>query len=50
MLVMMLTTSNNPEDDELAQKHGIPIGFRTKPLTAEMLEEVLLKCIGNQRS
>lgn len=49
MLVMMLTTSNNPQDDELAQKHGITMGFRTKPLTEEMLEKVLLKCVGNHR-
>jgi CheY-like chemotaxis protein len=45
MLVMMLTTSNNPKDDELAQKHGVPVGFRTKPLTEEMLQEVLSKCV-----
>lgn len=49
MLVMMLTTSNNPEDDELAQKHGIPMGYRTKPLTEEMLKEVLMKTVGDNQ-
>lgn len=48
MLVMMLTTSNNPKDDELAKKHGVPLGFRTKPLTEEMLHEVLATCVGAQ--
>ena len=48
MLVMMLTTSSNPADEELAVKHGVTMGFRTKPLTEEMLMEVLRKCAGVQ--
>jgi CheY-like chemotaxis protein len=43
MIVVMLTTSDNPDDKALARMNGIIADFRTKPLTPEMLEEVLGK-------
>jgi len=43
MIVVMLSTSDNPDDRELAKTHQILSDFKTKPLTKEMLEEVLLK-------
>ena len=41
MVVVMLTTSENPDDYIEAKKHNILAAFKTKPLTTEMLEEVL---------
>lgn len=41
MIVVMLTTSENPDDMEKAESLGSLSAFRTKPLTGEMLEEVL---------
>ncbi|KGO80742.1 chemotaxis protein CheY [Flavobacterium beibuense F44-8] len=41
MIVVMLTTSENPDDIEKAKSRGALSAFRTKPLTGEMLEEVL---------
>jgi CheY-like chemotaxis protein len=43
MIVVMLTTSENPDDIEQAKAHGILTDFKTKPLTKEMLEEVMDK-------
>jgi len=43
MIVVMLSTSDNPDDKALAKTHQILSDFRTKPLTIEMLDEVLLK-------
>ena len=43
MIVIMLSTSDNPDDKALAKTHQILSDFKTKPLTKEMLEEVLLK-------
>lgn len=41
MIVVMLTTSENPDDKARAQTQGILANFRSKPLTKEMLEEVM---------
>ena len=41
MIVVMLTTSENPDDYALATKNNILAGFKTKPLTVEMLEEIM---------
>lgn len=41
MIVVMLTTSENPDDFALAKKHNVLAGFQTKPLTIEMLEEII---------
>lgn len=43
MIVVMLTTSENPDDYAMAKKHNILAGFQTKPLTVEMLEDIILK-------
>jgi len=43
MIVVMLSTSDNPDDKALAKTHQILSDFKTKPLTKEMLDEVLLK-------
>jgi CheY-like chemotaxis protein len=41
MTIFMLTTSFNPEDEQRAKKIKCITGYRNKPLTAEMLEEIL---------
>jgi CheY-like chemotaxis protein len=41
MVVVMLTTSENPDDKALARSEEIIADFRTKPLTKEMLDEIL---------
>lgn len=41
MIVVMLTTSENPDDKAKAATQGILSDFRSKPLTKEMLEEVI---------
>lgn len=41
MIVVMLTTSENPDDRAKALTHGILSDFRSKPLTKEMFEEVI---------
>jgi CheY-like chemotaxis protein len=41
MVVVMLTTSDNPDDKALAKTNGLLAGFKTKPLTKEMLEDIL---------
>lgn len=40
MIVVMLTTSENPDDRARALTHGIISDFRSKPLTKDMLDEV----------
>lgn len=42
-VVVMLTTSQNPDDAERANKHHVPVQYRTKPLTHQMLEELIGK-------
>lgn len=42
-VIIMLTTSDNPDDRERAKKLNISADFKTKPLTKEILDEVLSK-------
>ena len=41
MIVIMLTTSVNPEDEAMARTYDLLSDFKTKPLTKEMFEDVL---------
>jgi len=41
MIVVMLTTSDNPDDIARARTQGILSDFKTKPLTKEMLADVI---------
>lgn len=41
MVIIMLTTSLNPADEAKAKKMSDIITFKTKPLTTEMVEDVL---------
>ncbi|MBM9577239.1 response regulator [Leptospira sp. 201903070] len=41
MVVVMLTTSDNPDDRAKAKEFGILSDFKTKPLTETMLQEIL---------
>lgn len=43
VIVVMLTTSYNPEDEQKAKDHSMIAEFRNKPLTQEMLMDVLQK-------
>ncbi|MBO9634198.1 MAG: response regulator [Chitinophagaceae bacterium] len=43
VIVVMLTTSYNPEDEQKAKDHNMIAEFRNKPLTPEMLMDVLRK-------
>lgn len=43
VIVVMLTTSDNPDDQARAEKLGILADFKTKPLTKEMLNEIIQK-------
>jgi len=42
-IVVMLTTSDNPDDKQKSAMMNIASDFRTKPLTGEMLEEIVNK-------
>ncbi len=46
VVVMMLTTSQNPDDRARAEAEGYSQGFLTKPLTAEAVEELLVQHFG----
>lgn len=41
IIVVMLTTSANPDDMNYARKHNVIAEFRTKPLTLEMLDQLV---------
>jgi len=43
LIVVILTTSENPEDVRRAADKGIATEFRNKPLTKEMLNELIEK-------
>ncbi|AXG74811.1 response regulator [Flavobacterium arcticum] len=43
MVVVMLTTSENPDDYALSKKHDVLADFKTKPLTVKMLEDMISK-------
>jgi len=40
-IVVMLTTSDNPDDKQKAKAFNFASGFKTKPLTRQMLKEVI---------
>ena len=40
-IVVMLTTSDNPDDKRKAKEFNFASGFKTKPLTRQMLKEVI---------
>jgi CheY-like chemotaxis protein len=42
-IVIMLTTSDNPDDKMKAKVMNISSDFKTKPLTPEMLEDIINK-------
>lgn len=42
-IVVMLTTSDDPEDKLKAKTFNVSCDFKTKPLTKEMLEEIVSK-------
>ncbi len=42
-VIVMLTTSKNPDDRQIANKNAKVTDFKSKPLTKEMLEEVIDK-------
>jgi CheY-like chemotaxis protein len=41
LVIVMLTTSNNPDDIASGQAQNSLFGFRTKPLTKQMLGEIM---------
>ena len=43
IIVVMLATSDNPDHEMLAKTHNVVAGFRTKPLTQDMLENIMSK-------
>jgi CheY-like chemotaxis protein len=43
VIVVMLTTSDNPDDQARARKLTVLADFKTKPLTKEMLNEIVVK-------
>ena len=47
-IVVMLTTSNNPDDKIKAKLFNGVSDFKTKPLTKEMLEEIIDKYFKQQ--
>lgn len=40
-IMVMLTTSNNPDDRKKAEDTGLIIDFKSKPLTAPVLQDVI---------
>ena len=40
-IVVMLTTSDSPEDKQKAKEFKVSLDFKTKPLTKEMLEDII---------
>ncbi|MFZ6008978.1 MAG: response regulator, partial [Bacteroidota bacterium] len=43
VIIIMLTTSENPDDKMKSMKLSVVSDFRTKPLTKETLEEIMVK-------
>ena len=41
VIVVMLTTSMNPDDQERATNHPDVSGFRNKPLTSRLMDDIL---------
>jgi CheY-like chemotaxis protein len=48
IIIVMLTTSDNPDDKLRAETFGIPFEYKTKPLTKEMLDEIMEKFIPSE--
>ena len=46
VVVVMLTTSQNPDDKKRAESMGVISDFKTKPLTKESLEEIIMRFFG----
>jgi CheY-like chemotaxis protein len=46
VVVVMLTTSDNPDDRAKASAMNVATDFQTKPLTREMLEDIMGKYLG----
>jgi CheY-like chemotaxis protein len=46
-IIIMLTTSGNPEDIERAKKWSFVSDFKTKPLTREVMDEIIAKYFNN---
>lgn len=47
MIVVMLTTSENPDDKARALEEGLLADFKTKPLTKEMITDIMSKYYGS---
>jgi CheY-like chemotaxis protein len=45
-VIVMLTTSNNPDDLEKAKTVGHVLDFKSKPLSGDMLEELINRHFG----
>ena len=43
IIIVMLTTSDNPDHKMLAKTHDVVAGYRTKPLTKDMLKDIVDK-------
>jgi CheY-like chemotaxis protein len=41
MIVVMLTTSENPDDQQKAKEHNVLFAYKTKPLDIETLNDVV---------
>lgn len=41
VVLMMLTTSLNPDDERRANRHGVVDGYKSKPLTRQMLDDIV---------
>ena len=48
MLVIMLTTSENPDDVQTAKGRELIADFKSKPLTKDMLEEIVDRYYNNK--
>ncbi len=46
MVIVMLTTSPNPDDERKAKSSGIVAGYKLKPLSKEVLTEIMEKHFG----
>ena len=48
-VLIMLTTSDNPDDEARSKKWGIVSDYITKPLTKEVMEAICAKYFDNQK-
>jgi len=47
IVMVMLTTSLNPDDEESARKHPVVSGFEHKPLGQDALNRILQECFAD---